>query len=134
MRRVLRAYAVHNTELGYCQSMNIITAFMLLFCSEEEAFYLLCTYIDQIPEYYVKELTGSTVDIKILTSLVEDYMPDMYNHFQEIGLDFDMLALPWFMCMFVSYAPWEIILRIADCLFYEVLYAICANIRVTICL
>ncbi len=41
LRRILSAFALHNTTVGYCQSMNIITAFLHRVVSEEVCFWLL---------------------------------------------------------------------------------------------
>jgi hypothetical protein len=49
---------VRNPVIGYCQSMNIIAATLLLFLEEEDAFYLFVSIIEKIPEYYEKSLLG----------------------------------------------------------------------------
>jgi len=36
------------------------------------------------------------------------------NHFAKLGFPPDMLALPWFMCFYVGYIPWEASLRVID--------------------
>lgn len=38
--------------------MNIVAAVFLLFMEEEEAFFMLCAVIQQVPEYYVAEMIG----------------------------------------------------------------------------
>ena len=41
LRRILRAYSVHDRDVGYCQGMNFIAGMFLTFMTEEEAFWLL---------------------------------------------------------------------------------------------
>jgi Rab-GTPase-TBC domain len=41
LRRVLRAYSVHDLDVGYCQGMNFIAGMFLTFMTEEESFWLL---------------------------------------------------------------------------------------------
>ena len=52
LRRVLVAYALHDSHLGYCQGLNFIVAKMLLCMEEEEAFWLLVKLIDRLPNDY----------------------------------------------------------------------------------
>ena len=39
--------------------MNIVVAVLLLFLEEEPAFYMLCSVVQQIPEYYSAEMIGN---------------------------------------------------------------------------
>ena len=41
LRRVLRAYSLYDTDVGYCQGMNFIAATLITFMEEEEAFWML---------------------------------------------------------------------------------------------
>jgi hypothetical protein len=43
LRRVLSAYSVHNTRIGYCRSMNNIVAVLLV--SEEQPLTMLLTVV-----------------------------------------------------------------------------------------
>ena len=40
-RSVLAAYAVYNTEIGYCQGMSQIAGLFLMYMDEEDAFWCL---------------------------------------------------------------------------------------------
>ncbi len=48
LRRVLLAFSMHKPTVGYCQSMNYITAMLLLTLNkcEEDAFWVLVALID----------------------------------------------------------------------------------------
>ena len=44
-------------DIGYCQSMNFLAAFLLRYMTEEQAFYtLICIYTTLLPDYWVKNL------------------------------------------------------------------------------
>ena len=41
LQQVLRAYAVYDREVGYCQGMGFLAALFLMYMTEEDAFWLL---------------------------------------------------------------------------------------------
>eukprot|EP01102_Stenamoeba_stenopodia_P022452 TRINITY_DN9355_c0_g1_i1.p1 TRINITY_DN9355_c0_g1~~TRINITY_DN9355_c0_g1_i1.p1 ORF type:complete len:994 (-),score=268.32 TRINITY_DN9355_c0_g1_i1:50-3031(-) len=121
LRQVLGAYAAYNPVIGYCQSMNIITAALLLYMREEEAFWVLCTIVeDLMPDYYTKSMLGCLIDQQVFHVLMKKYLPKVAQHMTDVlGLPISVVTLPWFMCLFIGILPWEITLRCLDRFFME---------------
>lgn len=119
LRRVLVAYAWHNPVIAYCQSMNIVVAALLLYMSEEEAFYTLITLVEYLEEYWTREMMGAIVDMLVLKDVLKQKRPTLVNHLESLQLDYSIAALPWFMCLFIGYVPMQLSLRLMDCFFYN---------------
>jgi len=120
LRRVLTGYSWRNQAIGYCQSMNIVAATILLFMNEEEAFWLTSSICEELlPDYYVTSMIGSMADQRVFEVLVQTYLPDIYSHLQSVGIPIQLISFPWFMCIYVNCLPLEISNRILDCFFYE---------------
>eukprot|EP01126_Amoeba_proteus_P012036 TRINITY_DN14939_c0_g1_i2.p1 TRINITY_DN14939_c0_g1~~TRINITY_DN14939_c0_g1_i2.p1 ORF type:complete len:574 (+),score=120.76 TRINITY_DN14939_c0_g1_i2:959-2680(+) len=119
LRRVLHAYAAHNPAIGYCQSMNIVAATLLLFVDEEEAFHLLCAITERVSDYYEKSMLGSIIDISVFSTLIERKLNVLFRHLKGIRVEISFIALPWFLTLFIGYVPWEVSLRVLDCFFTE---------------
>ncbi|WPH01918.1 Hypothetical protein R9X50_00477200 [Acrodontium crateriforme] len=136
LRRVLQAFAVHNPNIGYCQSLNFLAGLLLLFLEEDEvkAFTLLNIITTlHLPGTHGVALEGANIDIAVLMSCVKDTLPLIWARLDDKGgglsntPSVQALRLPtvslattaWFMSLFVGTLPIESVLRIWDCLFFE---------------
>lgn len=120
LRRVLTAYSWKNPELGYCQAMNIVVAALLIYTSEEQAFWLLDTLCDELlPGYYSTTMYGTLLDQKVFETLVQRTMPILWEHLKRHDLQLSLVSLPWFLSLYINSMPLVLAMRVLDCFFYE---------------
>ncbi|KAJ3745863.1 rab-GTPase-TBC domain-containing protein [Lentinula detonsa] len=118
LRRVLQAYSFKNPELGYCQAMNILAAAILIYMSEEQAFWLLEVLCDRLlPGYYAPSMHGTLLDQRVFESLVQRCLPIIHDHFQVVDVQLSVASLPWFLSLFINSMPMIFAFRIVDCFF-----------------
>ncbi|KAG6906926.1 hypothetical protein DXG01_011352 [Tephrocybe rancida] len=118
LRRVLQAYSFKNPELGYCQAMNILAAAVLIYMSEEQAFWLLEVLCDRLlPGYYAPSMHGTLLDQRVFESLVQRTLPIIHEHFQKVDVQLSVASLPWFLSLYINSMPMIFAFRIVDCFF-----------------
>ncbi|KAI8639361.1 rab-GTPase-TBC domain-containing protein [Parasitella parasitica] len=120
LRRVLTAYSWKNPEIGYCQAMNIVASSLLIYMTEEQAFWTLNSLVDQLcPGYYSSSMYGILLDQVVLEELVKEYIPKITEHFQKKEIQLSVACLPWFLTLFINSMPLPFAFRILDCFFME---------------
>ncbi|KAJ2554786.1 hypothetical protein EV175_002478 [Coemansia sp. RSA 1933] len=116
LRRVLRAYAQHNGEIGYCQGMGrLVGLFLMAGLSEEHAFWVLVAVIQNyIPHFYEADLGGLRIHTAAFETMLQERNPRLHAHLAEQGCEALMYATPWFMTVFTLSLPWAAALRVWD--------------------
>ena len=119
LRRVLLAYSLRNESVGYCQSMNVLAAWLLLVLGDEEAaFWVLCAVAESAcPRYYTPNMIGCQVDLRIFGDLLAAEAPRAAAAFAEHGLSLPVMTARWFLCLFVAVLPSATALRVWDAFF-----------------
>ncbi|KAL4931163.1 plasma-membrane choline transporter-domain-containing protein [Aspergillus undulatus] len=133
LRRVLYAFAIHNPQIGYTQSLNFITGLFLLFLPEEKAFWMLHIVTSVLlPSTHEISLEGANIDLWILMVLLKESLPNVYNKIADQGTkksaplsvnsrlpDITLGLTNWLMSVFIGTLPLETTLRVWDAFFYE---------------
>lgn len=118
LRNVLVAYSWKNPDVGYCQAMNIVVAGLLIFMSEEQAFWCLFNLCELfVPGYYSKTMYGTLLDQRVFEAFVESKMPVMWEHIAKYDIQLSVVSLPWFLSLFFTAMPLQFAFRIMDIFF-----------------
>ncbi|UJR21588.1 hypothetical protein I4U23_024670 [Adineta vaga] len=119
LRRLLRAYACHNTDVGYCQAMNIIGGVLLLYMNEEDAFWTLAALCERLlPDYYNTKVVGALIDQGVFSDYCSEYLPDLYDQLKNLGVA-ACISLSWFLTLFICVMPFNSALYVMDIFFYD---------------
>ncbi|XP_012382068.2 small G protein signaling modulator 3 isoform X2 [Dasypus novemcinctus] len=121
LRRTLRALAWLYPEIGYCQGTGMVAACLLLFLEEEDAFWMMCTIVEDLlpASYFSSTLLGVQTDQRVLRHFIVQYLPRLDRLLQEHDIELSLITLHWFLTAFASVVHIKLLLRIWDLFFYE---------------
>uniref|UniRef100_A0A8C5Y129 Rab GTPase-activating protein 1 n=1 Tax=Microcebus murinus TaxID=30608 RepID=A0A8C5Y129_MICMU len=119
--KICKAYSVYDEEIGYCQGQSFLAAVLLLHMPEEQAFSVL---VKIMFDYGLRELFKQNFEdlhckFYQLERLMQEYIPDLYNHFLDISLEAHMYASQWFLTLFTAKFPLYMVFHIIDLLLCE---------------
>merc|ERR1719225_954366 len=114
--RISKAYSVYDSEIGYCQGQSFLIAALLLQMPEEQAFGVL---VEMMHAYSLRDLFRENFEqlqlrFYQLDRLVEKRLPDLWQHFQQVGLETHMYASQWFLTLFSAKFPLFLGFRVLD--------------------
>ena len=105
--RVLLAFSKYDNTIGYVQGMNFIVGSLLMHCSEEVAFWLFVSLIEdyEMRDIYMPSLPGLTKHGQLLEHLLEDKLPALFKHLQEHDVRIEMYASHWIFALYSDIIP-----------------------------
>uniref|UniRef100_A0A672J6N8 Rab GTPase-activating protein 1 n=1 Tax=Salarias fasciatus TaxID=181472 RepID=A0A672J6N8_SALFA len=121
--KICKAYSVYDEEIGYCQGQSFLAAVLLLHMPEEQAFSVL---VKIMFDYGLRDLFKQNFEdlhckFFQLERLMQEYIPDLYNHFLNVGLEAHMYASQWFLTLFTAKFPLYMVFHIIDLLLRNIL-------------
>ena len=93
-------------NIGYCQGMNFIVGSMLtLFRNEIKTFYIFSCMIQSYDLINLFAYNTPDYGIRVyqLNYYVKKYIPNVYYHFKNNNLSFDMIYSRWLLTLFSNY-------------------------------
>jgi len=123
---VMKAYSIHDREVGYCQGTAFIVGLLLMQMPEEETFAVL---VKLMQDYRMREMfKPSMAELGLcmyqLEVLVQEHIPDLYGHFQSQSIHTNLYASSWFLTLFTTSLPIQLSCRIMDCFLADGIEAI----------
>lgn len=114
IKKVLAAYCMRNAKVGYCQGMNIVTVWLLLFFDHNTAFLMLCYLVEKLllPDFYNgskhgNSLNGFYVESTVIAGILEFVMPEVKNCNMPTGEFSDFFSLQHLIQLFVNTVDME---------------------------
>jgi len=117
LRRILRAYAVHDPVVGYCQGMSDIAAvFVILGFDESASLHGLWAMINSCcPDYFCPALKGYVRDVSVLQELVGDVLsPEVGRMLTGLDVPLHALAADHFLALASHTWPLHAVVRLWD--------------------
>ncbi|XP_018335446.1 ecotropic viral integration site 5 ortholog isoform X2 [Agrilus planipennis] len=113
---VMKAYSLHDREVGYCQGSGFIVGLLLMQMPEEESFAVLVKIME---EYRMRDMFKPTMaELGLcmfqLEHLVSEQLPELSQHFHSQGFHTSMYASSWFLTLFTTALTLPLACRIMD--------------------
>ncbi|XP_061494322.1 USP6 N-terminal-like protein isoform X2 [Rhineura floridana] len=115
---VLAAYSVYNTEVGYCQGMSHITALLLMYMNEEDAFWALVKLLSgpkhAMHGFFIPGFPKLLRFQEHHDKLMKKFLSKLKQHFDSQEVSTSFYTMKWFFQCFLDRTPFRLTLRIWD--------------------
>ena len=124
---VLKAYAICDKEVSYCQGMNFIAAFLLIVSdfNEIDTLYIMM-YLFMfnksnlgIRGFFMNNFPLLNLYTYQFNFLFEKYFPNLKKHFDNLEIPNELWISKWFQTLFTICLPLDILVRLWDCIFVK---------------
>ncbi|CAL1568372.1 unnamed protein product [Knipowitschia caucasica] len=115
---VLTAYSIYNTEVGYCQGMSQITALLLIYMNEEDAFWALVRLLSgqrhAMHGFFVPGFPKLMRFQEHHDRILKKMMLKLKQHLDAQEVFTSLYTMKWFFQCFLDRTPFTLTLRIWD--------------------
>lgn len=134
--RVLNAYSIYDSEVGYCQGMNFIVATLLVQMPEETAFACFVCFMFRynLRSLYSDHFEGLTRNLFFIEKLIKSGSDKLRRHLTTCHIEPGMYAHQWLLSWFCCRFPLTFSTRVIDLLALDRNKSNTVLIRLTVCL
>ncbi|XP_006016371.1 USP6 N-terminal-like protein isoform X2 [Alligator sinensis] len=115
---VLAAYSIYNTEVGYCQGMSQITALLLMYMNEEDAFWALVKLLSgpkhAMHGFFVPGFPKLLRFQEHHDKILKKFLSKLKQHLDAQEISTSFYTTKWFFQCFLDRTPFTLNLRIWD--------------------
>jgi len=120
---ILKAYSVYDPEVGYCQGMSDMTAFLLMYIPEEDAFWVIVKLLND-PKFNMRGIflpgfPSLQRTFWIFDRLLEKECPKLHKHLAKENVMPMYFGTKWFMLAFLDAFPFPVTVRLWDVFLYK---------------
>ncbi|XP_062066901.1 USP6 N-terminal-like protein isoform X2 [Lepus europaeus] len=120
---VLAAYSIYNTEVGYCQGMSQITALLLMYMNEEDAFWALVKLFSgpkhAMHGFFVQGFPKLLRFQEHHEKILSKFLSKLKQHLDSQEIYTSFYTMKWFFQCFLDRTPFTLNLRIWDIYIFE---------------
>ena len=118
LANILKAYAIHDTKVGYCQGMAFVAGVLLIYLSENRAFAAFVTLMESsdFRSMYLRSMEGLKTRLRQLAVVLRVKNATLAQHLEKHDVAPVLYASGWFMSAFASDFPVRFSGRVMDCL------------------
>jgi ankyrin repeat protein len=128
---ILKAYSSFDTDVGYCQGMSDMTALLLKYVTEEEAYWMLASLMTsgkwKMRELFLPGFPKLQQAFFVHEALLSQYSPTLAHHLTKENVLAPFYTTKWYLLAFLDIFPFEVTIRLWDLLLaegYEIVYSV----------
>ncbi|KJE88919.1 lyncein, variant [Capsaspora owczarzaki ATCC 30864] len=119
---MMKAYSIHDPQLGYCQGLTFVAGCFLLNLNNEYDAFIVLLYVMRVlgvRVMYMPDMEALQLSLYQLSRLMYDFRPHLFNHLETREVKPFLYATSWFLTIFSSQFPLMFSYRVIDMLLLD---------------
>ena len=121
---ILKAYALYDEEINYCQGINNLVANLLLVSDGNEiTTFNILLYLFNINAsinlrgFYIQGFPKLEMYVFLLREIIKEELPLLHNKILELNIPDELWLYKWIQSLYIIVLPFNAVVRLFDCIF-----------------